>query len=186
MASLPLSDLIAALAGDIDRANLRADLARMRMARIYAEDELLADSLPSQMRVVEATVSLPVALESVEESAVVDPGIPERELRDLLPREIADRDRAALTGRLLADAGGRNRLFSPELPQAMREALRIAAPQLDGKALDAFEHSVEARAAQGRGKALGHPGLRCLYRFEDLEKVGPDRIVRVSISLALS
>jgi hypothetical protein len=181
-----LGDIVAALVADLKSANARADLARAEMARAYARSPLLAGTEPCQMQVVTATVSLPVALEDLADVAPADLGLDEEQLETLLPREVGEGERRRLARRVLEALGPHNRLLSGTLEKAVRAALARFAPHLEERALADFEASVAALARREREAVVMQSSLRCLFRHQDLEQVGTDRLVRIELSISLA
>ena len=62
-----LKDVIATILNDMTSARVEADVESLRIAEIYSKDELLKNMPIPKMRIKNFTVTLPIAIDSIDE-----------------------------------------------------------------------------------------------------------------------
>ena len=181
---LPLSAILGAIVNEFGRAATAADAYRGHLKRLYAQNALLAEQEPSRIRIREATLSLPLALEEVADAPVRDYGLTSAQIREMLPSTLAKARRQDLAERMHAELerGGKNSLLGPDLKKDGVEAFKTvkAAERFDGElAVDAIDKI--------RRDFAEHPNegkeARFLFRTAELETVDRERIIRLEVKL---
>lgn len=181
---LPLSTILGAIVSEFGRASTAADVYRGHVRRLYAQNALLADQEPSRIRIREATLSLPLALEEVTDGPVRDYGLTAAQIREMLPSTLAKAKRQDLAEKIHGELerGGKNRVLGADLKKDVAEAFKVvkAAERFDGElAIDAIDRIRRDFAERPNEEKEA----RFLFRTAELETVDRERIIRLDIKL---
>jgi hypothetical protein len=182
----PLSEILGTLVAEFVKAAANRDLNEAYWRQIYKDHSALAAFEPSRVRIVGATVSLPVAIDEVGDPAPHDIGLSAEQIGSVLSdrfpaaqrREAAERIRA----RLVEHDGNRfaNRELATDLATLAAEALPgfVSDRDFDAARLASFED--EARSLPPSAAET-----RFLYRTADLERLRPELVVRMDLTLGI-
>ena len=187
-----LKELLAAILRDFDRAAVVADANRAHLRQQYADSDLLAEETPSRIRISQAEISLPIAIEDVTSGGTRDYGLTSVQILELLPASLsrAQRARIAETARVRLMQREAHSILSPRLAENLREVLgemtsdgtgegtesREVAEGVDWDRLQRFQLDFLAQPDQDRT-------VRVKYKTADLEQVDPAILIRLNIRL---
>ncbi|MCA1810859.1 MAG: hypothetical protein LC623_02485 [Halobacteriales archaeon] len=180
--TLRLGDLLGALLHEFSRAAVASDATRAFWKEVYLGHEALAEDKPATIRIVEASLSLPVALYEVVGGPRLAPTLATHHIEAALPVTLAPDARRRWATAIHAEAvrAGPLRLDHGGLPQRLREAARrvAGAPGLDEASLQGLQKTL-------REAPLKDHATRVQYRSEDLRALGPERLLRLEVKVAL-
>jgi hypothetical protein len=180
--TLRLGDLLGALLHEFSRAAVASDATRAFWKEVYRGHDALAEDQPARIRVVEASLMLPVAIHQVASGPRRAPSLAPHHVEAALPPALAPDSRRGWAGKIHAEAvrSGPLRLDHAGLPQRLREAAhRVAgAPRLDEEQLKRLQKSA-------REAPLLDQATRVQYRSEDLRALGPENLLRLEVKVAM-
>ncbi|WP_210395225.1 hypothetical protein [Motiliproteus sediminis] len=180
--SLPLKDLLAAIADEIHRAGVAADINRSHWQAIYDDHELLREFTPSRVRISEAKLSIPLALDDIDEPEVVKPALTARQLAGLLPEEFEPQERLAVAEGIKQQLGKEKRhLLNRHIERYVAEAAARVKPDLKAEQLDTGQ--LERLQREYLTSPHAEQSARVQFRTSELEKIDPERIIRLELTL---
>ena len=179
---LPLKDIISALVNDVSIASIRADVNRSHWQDIYDDNEIFREFSPSKVRISELNISIPLAIEEVQREKVIDPEINYRQLQQILPPRMPDRERKAFADAL------RDELLEKEIhlltKNVGKKIVQIATTLEPGvKEQDLNLAYLRKLKREYLSRPNQESDTSFVYKASELEKINAEHIIRIEMSL---
>lgn len=176
--SLPLNKLINALTTNIQQAEIASTVNLVHWQNIYAEHEMLKNFSPSTVRVREVKVSMPIAIDEVQELEVPRPEVTAAQISKIFSNKVADEDKRKYATALEMHLHKKERhllsrtLFT-ELAQAIKKDVpKIVAEDVDMSALKNLRRDYVATPREDNE-------VKVIFRNAELEKIPSDQLIRM-------
>jgi len=183
--SLTLNEILASLLNEFQSANVSADINREHWREIYGNSPLLSEFSPCRVRVSDATVTMPLALDNLDEVQVNDYGIGLRQIASSLPQELGE-ERTRIAEAVYEELLKSKRHYflntnlvrdiAAILSKSFREHLNEAQIGEVGKALRQMQQEFLKRPSAARE-------ARFFYRTSELEKIKPEKLFKFEIRI---
>lgn len=184
---MTLNEILASLLNEFQSANVTADINREHWQEIYSSSPLLREYTPCRVRVSDATVTMPLALDNLDEMQVNDYGIGLRQIAAVLPQELGEertRIAEAVFEELLRNK--RHYFLNPNLvrdvagilSKSFREHLNEAQIGDVSKALRQVQQEFIARPSASRES-------RFIFRTSELEKIKPEKLFKFELRITV-
>jgi len=181
-----LSNIFSAIAQELTKSAIAADIMRLRMKNVYERHTILKQFEPSKIRLVTAKVSLPVAFDSHKSGQQIDPGLSKDQIASMIHPEIPSSLKSKIVDQLIGELGNSNRFTNPKLSD---EILKHVS-KFKVKGLEAEKHIDVTKVNKFRNEWVANPVIeqeaRFVYKADDLEKLNPANIVKFDITLDIS
>jgi hypothetical protein len=180
--ALPLKDILAAISDEINRAGVASDINRSHWQAIYDDHPLLQESSPSRVRISEAKVSIPLAVDDLGEEEQVKPELTTRQLMEILPDDVEPEKRyqqaQLIRAELLDD---KRHLLNRNIKNYVQKAALRANPELKPEQLKTqyLDHLKREYLALPQAQR----NTRFQFRTSELEKIDPERIIRLELTI---
>ena len=182
--SLPLNKILSSILREFEKASLSVDISREYLREEYRNHPILNDTIPSRIRVAEASISMPLAFESIGKEVTVQQEISKRQILSIVLGEVdvfCDKEQFATTFLLELRKNKKALLANKNL---------IADIQKVGKSLLAGfnlpEHSKKKLEELQRSFASNpkkNQEARFIFQSEELEKIPHDRIFKMDFKI---
>ena len=181
-----LNNILAAIVRDIDKAAVTADLNRAHWQRIYNDNGLLRDASPNRIRLVEVNLSIPLAFDAVSQSQIKDYGLTESQVFSTLPTKLSRDRRTQLAKKIHTELVQEkkhfllNQNFVRNVTDGISKAIPGIDPQkdIDLDTLEKIRQDFIAQPNEDREASF-------IYEARNLEKVDPEHIMRVNVTLGV-
>lgn len=175
-----------AMVNDFTRAAVGRDVSETFWRNVYKSNSVLSEFSPSRVRIVEAKISLPVAIEDIGESSAQDTGITPEQIASVLSPRLARQERSAIATEIHARLARSNKhlyLNKGLVKDTVRVASQVhpdldTSTDIDTKKLASIQKDFASRPHKEQE-------TRFLYKVADLEKVNPEHIVRLEFTLGI-
>lgn len=182
--AMRLSDLVGALSREFVAASASHHATLNHWKQVYEDSPVLSDFHPDGMKIVSATLSVPVALSQV--SLTPRPGsVSKAMIAGALSPQLPQARRLALASAIHSELSHGHTLSfgNPQLASSLAKAARKLVPELkdplDRKAITELQREYKAQPDN-------EAELAVLYRAQDLQQVNPDLTFRVNLELKLA
>jgi len=88
--TLPLNEILASILSEFQSANVASDVNRAHWQEIYHNSPLLHEFTPSRVKIVDATICMPLAIENIDELRNNDYGILPKQIALMLPERLGE------------------------------------------------------------------------------------------------
>lgn len=185
-AALSLSKIISSLVREFEKASVAADLSREYMREDYDSHPLLKETVPSRIRVSEASISIPLAFDAVGAEKTTPQEISKRQIRNLIlsdKDQIPDKDQIASDILMSLKKKKRARLDNRNLVNHISESAKILIK--DFKISEANRKSLETLQIAFRSASAKERESKFVYQTNELEKIQTDRIFKIDFKLVM-
>ena len=181
---LPLNEILTSILREFEKANLSIDVSREYWRNIYKNNSFLKEYPPSKIRILEATISLPLAVESISVKTEIENEFTKSMLRHILAKysEVEDREKVIDSVFEPLQRGLNYKLSNRNLTVNLRKQL-----------LNNIEDSVlekviqEIKHIQNESKKLSRidSEMKFLFQTDEIEKISSDKIVKFDFKIGV-
>ena len=176
--SLPLNKLINALTANIQQAEIASTVNLVHWQNIYAEHEMLKNFAPSNVRVREVKVSMPIAIDEVQALEVPRPEVTAAQISKIFSSKVPDDDKLRYAAALELHLHNKERhLLSRTLFSELELAIKKDVPksilaEIDMSPLKSLKRDYVATPREDNE-------VKVIYRNAELEKIPRDQLIRM-------
>jgi hypothetical protein len=184
VSTLPLKEIIASLLKEFESANVAVEISREHWRQIYEDTPLLKEFAPSRIRVTEADISIPVAIERIGNPRKKTASLTHLQLLRLLPDDVSLQEREKAVSDTISQLAkrGKHTFKNKNLSRDVQNLLKPRLPTIDFNSMtNALENL--------RNDFLKTPTTefvtRFVYQTAELEKISPERIIRLNVKITV-
>jgi len=184
VSTLPLNEIIAALLKEFESANMAVEVSREHWRQVYESSPLLKEFVPPRVRIAEADVSLPVAIERIGNPRKKTASLTHLQLLRLMPASISLAEREKAVSAVISDLAKRKKhtFKNANLSKDVQSLLKRKLPTVDLK-------PVQEAVANLQQDFLKNPTTESetgfIYQTAELEKITPERIIRLNLKITV-
>ncbi len=183
---LPLHQIIGSIINEFGKASTVVDLNREYLRETYQQHPFLKDDVPARIRVAQASISIPLAFESIGKRKVVPQEISRRQIRTLVLADkdtIPNPDEVAATILSALKKDKRARLDNKNLVEHIASAAKVAVTdftlsEVNIRNLEELQESFRSQPPAGQEPHF-------VFETLELEKIPSDRIFRMEFKLEI-
>lgn len=183
--SLPLNEILTTILREFEKANLSIDISREYWHNIYQSNSILKELPPSRVRLMDATISLPLAFESISNTTKVEAEFSKTMLRDILinfseienREEIVDFVFEELDKDMNKKISGKNLITNIE---------KLLTKKIVDKSI-LNRLNVDLKNIQRKYGKISYidKEAKFLFQTDELEKISLDRIVKFEFKIGI-
>jgi hypothetical protein len=184
--SLPLNKIISSIIKEFEKASLSVDLSREYLRESYQSHPILKDSIPSRIRVSEASISLPLAFEKIEKEKTLIQELSKKQIYNLLlidKETIPNKDEIAAKILNTLKRNKQARLDNKNLAGHITKAGRMIIK--DFKLSDINFQNLEELQRSFATIPTKEQASRFIFQTDELEKIPSDRIFKMEFKIIL-
>lgn len=183
--TLPLNEILASILSEFQSANVASDVNRAHWQEIYQNSPLLREFTPSRVRIADATVCIPLAIENIDELRNNDYGILPRQIALMLPERLGE-NRTRIADAVFEALSKRNKqfFFNPHLSDDLLDIVKMKCKSdLDDTELSEIQRQV--RSLQQDVVARPHSARESnfQYRTSEISKISDDKLFKFEIKI---
>ena len=184
MSTLPLKEIITSLLKEFEAANVAVEVSREHWRQIYESSPLLREFTPSRIRVTEADISIPVAIERIGNPRKKPAALTHLQLLRLLPASIPLEEREKAASEIGAHLAKRKKhtFKNAHLSRDVQNLLKRRFPTID---FNFVQNAVENLRQDFLKNPTTEFETGFVYQTAELEKIDPERIVRLNLKITI-
>jgi hypothetical protein len=183
MNSASLKEIITSILKEFEIANFNIEVSREHMRQFYESNQILSEFSPSKIRVSEAEISLPLAIEKIGAPIKVADSLTSKQLFRLIPSQIPLEKREALAYETINKLSkSRKHFFSNAyLSENVAEQLKKSYPELiDVQSIKSGINKLQSDFAQIPNK---NRNTKFIFETNELEKISSDKIMKINFKI---
>lgn len=182
--SLTLKEITATLLNELQSANVSADINREHLREIYENSPLLRESNPSRIKISEANLSVPLAIEHIGKVNLNDYGVLPRQVAVLLPERLGEvRTKIADKVHKRLVEKKQNFFLRENFVQDIPEILKGEIKDLSEAELRKITGDFQKIRQEFLSKPKSERATKFIYATRELEKIPRDMLIKLDLKI---